>query len=323
MSIKTPTVKLSTTNDEMPLVGMGMWKVPNDVCANTVYEAIKAGVRMFDSSSDYGNEHESGKGLKRALDEGLVKREELFIVSKLWNTYKQPEQVEIQIRRQLEDWQTEYFDLYLIHFPIALKYVDPAVSYPPGWFNAEGKIELDKAPLHKTWAAMEKLPGLKLAKNIGISNFGGQLIADLMTYAEIPPAVLQVEMHPYNVQQDLIDLCEAYGIRVMAFSTFGPASWLELGVPSATQVESLLTHPVITKIAEKHNATPGQVLLRWCTQRNIIVIPKTIKPERMVENVKSSTLELSKEDIEAVTGLDKAFRMGNTKVFDPRLAIYA
>lgn len=108
-----------------------MWKVPNDVCANTVYEAIKAGVRMFDSSSDYGNEHESGKGLKRALDEGLVKREELFIVSKLWNTYKvrsrwqrpgewklttrfpsqQPEQVEIQIRRQLQDWQTEYFDL--------------------------------------------------------------------------------------------------------------------------------------------------------------------------------------------------------------------
>lgn len=120
--------------------------------------------------------------------------------------------------------------------------VDPAVSYPPGWFTAEGKIELDRAPLHvgttlallgsalthvrpsqKTWAAMEKLPALKLAKNIGVSNFGGQLIADLMTYAEIPPAVLQCEMHPYLRQQDLIDLCEAYGIRVMAFSTFGPA----------------------------------------------------------------------------------------------------
>ncbi|KAJ9105580.1 hypothetical protein QFC19_003562 [Naganishia cerealis] len=270
MSIKTPTVKLSTSNDEMPLVGMGMWKVPNDVCANTVYEAIKAGVRMFDSSSDYGNEKESGEGLRRALDEGIVKREELFIVSKLWNTYKQPEQVEIQIRRQLQDWQTDYFDL-----------------------------------------------------NIGVCNFGGQLLADLMTYAEIPPAVLQIEMHPYNVQQDLIDLCEAYGIRVMAFSTFGPASWLELGVPSATQVESLLTHPVVSKIADAHKVTSGQVLLRWCTQRNIIVIPKTVKPERMVENLKSSTFDLTKEDIEAISQLDKGFRMGNTKVFDPRLAIYA
>lgn len=94
-------------------------------------------------------------------------------------------------------------------------------------------------------------------------------------------------------------------------------------MPSATQVESLLTHPVITKIADKHNATTGQVLLRWCTQRNIIVIPKTIKPERMVENLKSSTLNLTEEDIEAINGLDRGFRMGNTKVFDPRLAIYA
>ncbi|KAJ9111019.1 hypothetical protein QFC22_006615 [Naganishia vaughanmartiniae] len=333
MSIKTPTVKLSTTNDEMPLVGMGMWKVPNEVCANTVYEAIKAGFRMFDSSSDYGNEKESGEGLRRALDEGLVKREELFIVSKLWNTYKQPEQAEIQIRRQLQDWQTEYFDLLIMSIaPRMSVTVDPAVSYPPGWFNAEGKIELDRAPLHKTWAAMEKLVSLKLAKNIGVCNFGGQLLADLMTYAEIPPAVCQIESHAYLRQQDLVELCEAYGIRIMAFSTFGPARyvlprrrfvWLELGVPSATQVDSLLTHPVITKIAEAHHVTTGQVLLRWFTQRNIVVIPKTIKPERMVENLKSSTFDLTEEDIEAINGLDKGFRMGNTKVFDPRLAIYA
>lgn len=100
-------------------------------------------------------------------------------------------------------------------------------------------------------------------------------------------------------------------------------SWLELGVPSAMELDSLLTHPVVSKIAERHNATTGQVLLRWCTQRNIVVIPKTIKPERMAENLKSSAVELTKEDIEAISGLDKGFRIGNTKVFDPRLAIYA
>jgi D-xylose reductase len=102
-----------------------------------------------------------------------------------------------------------------------------------------------------------------------------------------------------------------------------PTSWLEIGVPSATQVDSLFTHPVITKIADARHVTPGQVLLRWFTQRNIIVIPKTVKPERMVENLKSSTFNLTEEDIEAINGLDKGFRMGNTKVFDPRLAIYA
>jgi D-xylose reductase len=113
---------LSTTSAAMPLVGMGLWKVPNAVCADAVYEAIKAGYRLLDGASDYGNEVEAGQGVARAIREGIVKREELFIVSKLWNTYHAEEHVDPACRRSLQDWGLDYFDLYLIHFPIALKY---------------------------------------------------------------------------------------------------------------------------------------------------------------------------------------------------------
>ncbi len=122
MYTSTPTVTLSSTSAKMPLVGMGLWKVPNPVCADSVYAAIRAGYRLFDGASDYGNEVECGQGIARAIKEGLVKREELFITSKLWNSFHAEEHVLPACERSLKDWGLDYFDLYLIHFPIALKY---------------------------------------------------------------------------------------------------------------------------------------------------------------------------------------------------------
>lgn len=122
MEVEIPTVRLSSTSAKMPLMGMGLWKIRQEDCAEAVYQAIKTGYRLFDGASDYGNEKEAGEGVKRAIANGLVRREDLFIVSKLWNTYHAAQHVRPACQRSLTDWGLEYFDLYLIHFPIALKY---------------------------------------------------------------------------------------------------------------------------------------------------------------------------------------------------------
>lgn len=201
------TVKLSSGH-EMPRVGFGLWKVNNDTCADQVYNAIKTGYRLFDGACDYGNEVESGQGVARAIKDGLVKREELFLVSKLWNTFHDHDRVVPMCKKQLKDWGIDYFDLYIVHFPISLKYVDPSVRYPPGWNDENDKFTPGKASIQDTWTAMEKCVDQGLAKSIGVSNFNGQLLMDLLRYAHIPPATLQIEHHPYLVQPGLVKLAQ-------------------------------------------------------------------------------------------------------------------
>lgn len=149
-------------------------------------------------SLDYGNEVEAGQGFAKAIKEGLVKREELFIVSKLWNSFHDPERVGPICRKQLKDYGIDYFDLYYIHFPIAIKYVDPSVKYPPSWTDENGDIVQSNASLESTYREMEKLNEEGLAKSIGISNYNGALMMDLLRYAKTKPQVLQIEVnrHP-------------------------------------------------------------------------------------------------------------------------------
>jgi D-xylose reductase len=163
--------------NKMPLAGLGLWKIPKDVCANTVYEAIKIGYRLLDGACDYGNEVEVGHGIKRAIDDGIVKREDLFLVSKLWNTFHRPEHVKPALQKTLKDLQVEYLDLYLIHFPISLKYVDPSVRYPPEWIHDPSGPSPRMEPDHEvtyesTWHAMEALKTEGLTRSIGCSNIG-------------------------------------------------------------------------------------------------------------------------------------------------------
>ncbi|KAF8161670.1 NADP-dependent oxidoreductase domain-containing protein [Crassisporium funariophilum] len=319
----TPTIKLNSGH-EMPIVGFGVWKVPTETAADTVYNAIKTGYRLFDGAFDYGNEKECGLGVKRAIDEGLVKRSDLFITSKLWNTFHEKERVEVIARQQLEWWGLEYFDLFLIHFPVALEYVDPAVSYPSGWAKPDGSIVQARVPIQETYEAMEKLVDLGLARSIGVSNFQGALLMDVLRYARIRPAALQIEHHPYLVQEELLKLAKAEGIAITAYSTFGPTSFVELDWKKAHDTPKLFEHNTITSIASKHSKSPAQVILRWCTQRGIAVIPKSNTHSRLVENLSvASGFELTAEEIQEISGLDKGLRFNNPPDYLGTLYIFA
>ncbi|KAF8474240.1 NADP-dependent oxidoreductase domain-containing protein [Kalaharituber pfeilii] len=322
--VSTPTITLKPTGQQMPIVGFGLWKVNNDTCADTVYNAIKTGYRLLDGACDYGNEKEAGEGLKRAIDDGLVKREEVFVSSKLWNTFHAKKHVKPAVKKQLADWGLQYFDLFLIHFPIALEYVDPSVRYPPGWaYDGENDIRYARVPLQQTWEALEELVDEGLAKNIGISNYQGSLVLDLLRYARIRPAVLQIEHHPYLVQKDLVDLAKAEDIAVTAYSSFGPQSFIELKWQKAYDTPTLFKHNTITSIAEKHNKTPAQVLLRWTTQRGLAVIPKSNSQHRLHENLNVTSFDLTEEEIKAISGLDRGLRFNNPVDYLGKLSIFA
>ncbi|GJC88295.1 NAD(P)H-dependent D-xylose reductase XYR1 [Colletotrichum liriopes] len=330
-----PNIKLNSGFD-MPQVGFGLWKVDNAIASDTVYEAIKAGYRLFDGacgfclrshklgtdvvflSIDYGNEVECGEGVARAIKEGIVKREELFIVSKLWNTFHDGDRVEPIVKKQLADWGVDYFDLYLIHFPVALEYVDPSVRYPPGWhYDGKSEIRPSKASIQETWTAMESLVEKGLSKSIGVSNFQGQLLYDLLRYAKIPPATLQIEHHPYLVQPDLVKLAANEGIAVTAYSSFGPASFKEFNMEHATDFVPLFEEPTITAIAKKHNKEPSQVLLRWATQRGLAVIPKTSRKNILAQNLAVTDFDLEQAEIDKISALDRKTRFNQPANYFP------
>jgi len=210
------------SNRTIPQVGFGLWKIAPTDCADVVYQAIKMGYRHLDSASDYGNEKNVGEGIKRALDDQLCTRDELWLTSKLWNTHHAKEHVELAIERTLSDLQLDYLDLYLIHFPIALKYVPIDKRHPAEWFYdpqaSSPKMQRAKVPLYQTWQAMESLCDKGLAKQIGVCNYSTALMHDLLNYARIKPAMLQIESHPYLTQEKLLRLCAEHQVPVTAFS---------------------------------------------------------------------------------------------------------
>ncbi|UKZ83259.1 hypothetical protein TrVFT333_011066 [Trichoderma virens FT-333] len=308
------TVTLASGHD-MPLVGFGLWKVPKETAAETVYNAIKVGYRLFDGAYDYQNEKEAGEGIRRAIDEGLVKREDIFITTKLWNNYHRKEHALAMAKKQNAAWGLGYIDLYLIHFPCALEYIDPSIrQYPAWWMDEAGAIALDKVPIRETWEALETVVDQGISRSIGISNFQAQSIYDILSYARHPISSLQIEHHPYLVQPDLVTMAQENGIIVTAYSSFGPQSFLELppAFSRRAKVTALLfdTEPV-KKAAKKYNVTPAQVLLRWATQRDIAVIPKSNDHERLAQNLQVTDFDMTKEELEDISALDQGLRFND------------
>lgn len=301
----------------MPLVGLGLWKIATDAAPVVVREALRAGYRHLDSACDYGNEAQVSAGIRAALAEKLCRREDLWVTSKLWNTYHAPEHVRPALERSLRDLGLDYLDLYLIHFPIAQRFVPFERRYPPGWFyDADAQrpaMEMAPVPLAETWQAMEELVPAGLVRNIGVCNYNCALLRDLLSYATIHPAVLQVELHPYLTQDKLIRFCREQGIVATGFSPLGAISYLPLGMAAAE--ESVLVEPAVVEAAKRHRKTPGQVVLRWAIQRGTAIVPKTSRPERLVENLSIFDFELSPEEMLSISRLNRHRRFNDPGVF--------
>ena len=302
---------------DMPEVGFGLWKVPQDVCSTAVFKAIEVGYRHFDSASDYGNEREVGEGIKAALDRGLCKREDLWITSKLWNTYHHPDHVNLALEKTLNDLQLEYLDLYMIHFPISLEFVPFEERYPPEWFNdpdcAHPKMIPSRIPLSDTWHAMELLKESDRVKYLGVCNYSSGLLHDLMNYCEIKPDMLQVESHPRLTQEKLIRLAKNYNLEVTAFSPLGSISYEEIG--GAEETESLLGNETIRSIAEDLGIPPAQLILSWALNRGTSIVVKSTNESRMKENLDSSKIKLDQSILDKISALNIDKRYNDPGIF--------
>ncbi|ORY98723.1 4-dihydromethyltrisporate dehydrogenase [Syncephalastrum racemosum] len=307
----TDYVTLDRTGDKMPMVGFGTWKVTDADAEDTIYNAIKAGYRLIDTAAVYDNETGVGRGIRKAISEGIIKREDIFVVTKLWNSYHNKKHVRPMLEKQLSMLGLDYVDLYHIHWPIPMKFIDPAKCYPPGWIDPETKrMDYEPSPMQDCYRALEELVDAGLIRNIGISNFNVQLILDVLTYAKYKPAVLQIELHPYLQQSRLVEWTQKQGIHVTAYSSFGPAAFDNFTSRSST-VGPLLEHDTIKAIANKHGKSTGQVLLRWSIERKVAVIPKSSNEGRMKSNLDLFSWSLDEEDRKSITDMNQNIRFND------------
>ncbi|KAI0308145.1 Aldo/keto reductase, partial [Multifurca ochricompacta] len=299
---------------------------PTPSSHQVVYDAIRVGYRLFDGACDYGNEKEAGEGVRRALEEGLSSAKNF--VSRLYCHVSHS--AKEAAKMQLKLWGLDYFDLFLVHFPIALAYVDPKHRYPPEWWADDGKsvsrtdlCHSEDTPFQETWSAMEELVDedfQSFPETIVSSNVTRALLVDILSYARITPQVLQVEIHPYLTQEPLLEFTKTLGIAVTAYSSFGPQSYIELGFKGS--VKPLFEQDPVVKAARAHQKDLAQVLLRWATQRGIAVIPKTTDTSRLVSNLDSTSFDLTEAEVEAISALNIGLRLNNPSDIDPRLAIF-
>ena len=273
-------IKLNT-GTELPLIGFGVFRVPDNAeCKEAVLEAIRVGYRLIDTASAYSNEDAVGEAIKEAIEEGLCTREELFITSKIWVTDMKDEETAAKaIDTSLEKLGLEYIDLYLLHQALN------------DYFSA--------------WRALEKAYKAGKLKAIGVSNFYPNILTNFCEIVDVVPAVNQVELHPYFIQEDALKTMDYYGVVAEAWAPLGGGRY------------NPFDDEMLLEIAKKYNKTVSQVILRWGVQRKTIVLPKSVHKERIKENFEIFDFELTEEEMERIASLDMGYGDSRTKHFDP------
>lgn len=289
-----------SNGDHMPILGLGTWKSKPGEVYQAVLWAIEAGYRHIDCAAIYNNEKEVGKALQKAFQEGLVKREEMFITSKLWNSSHRREDVKPALKQTLKDLQLDYLDLYLIHWPISFK-------------SGVGFAEIRKdfytysdVPLAQTWAAMEEVKTKGLAKHIGVSNFNISKLEEILKDCAEKPEMNQVEMHPYLPQENLVNFCRSNGMQLTAYSPLGSGDRASAAKKPNEPV--LLKDEIIVGLAEKHHCSAAQILIAYSIHRGIVVIPKSINQERIKQNLEALDIKLDEGDMEKLTAIPTKYR---------------
>lgn len=292
MSIPTLSLNNGTV---IPVLGLGTWKsLPHEASAAVKSALLDAGYTHIDCAKVYDNESEIGVAFNEVFSSGRVRREDVFITSKLWNSDHDPAQVENACRQTLADLHLDYLDLYLMHWGIAFAGNNGKEPRQP-----DGRMELGQFSLQETWRAMEQLVEKGLVRSIGVSNFSAAQLTDLLSYAKVQPVMNQVELHPYNTQQALVEYCHSRGVAVTAYSPLGNRSRLQPGDPV------LVEDPVVVGIAQVVQRSVAQVLLRWAIQRTTVVIPKSITPTRIAENIAVFDFELSESQMQELSNLNQ------------------
>ncbi|MFF3017347.1 aldo/keto reductase [Streptomyces sp. NPDC057939] len=257
---------------EMPVLGFGVYQIPPEETERAVSDALAAGYRSLDTAAAYGNEEAVG----RAIGSSGIPRQELFVTTKLWVSDAGEDRAARAFHTSLRKLGLDHLDLYLIHQP----YGD----------------------VYGSWRAMEALQGEGLVRAIGVSNFHGDRLVDLIDHNEITPAVNQVETHPFHQRTSDQELMRERGVQIESWGPFAEGR------------NNLFGHPVLSAIAAAHGRSVAQVVLRWLVQRGVVVIPKSVRPERMAENLDVFDFELTPDEMAAVAALDT----GASAFFDHR-----
>lgn len=296
-------------DDQLHAIGLGTWKSEPGEVKKAVKYALSIGYRHIDCAAIYGNEKEIGEALKEVFEEGDIRRNEVFITSKLWNNAHRKEDVKPALEQSLKDLQLDYLDLYLMHWPVAFK---PDVEGIPE--SDEAYLSLEEVPLKETWEAMVDLKKENLVNHVGVSNFSQKKLSELMESTDFVPEMNQIESHPYLHQTDLVKFCQDNGILVTAYSPLGSQDrTVEM---KADNEPTLLDNEVVKSVAEKHEASPAQVLIKFHLKRDIVTIPKSTNKDRIQENFESQNVKLDEDDIKKLSGLDKHYRYVHGKFFD-------
>ncbi|SEJ38681.1 Aldo/keto reductase [Dyadobacter sp. SG02] len=261
------TVKLNN-GVEMPLLGFGVFQVPDPAeCERSVLDAIETGYRLIDTAASYGNEEAVGKAIKKsARSAAAVKREELFITTKLWIQSNGYEDTKKAFETSLKKLQLDYLDLYLIHQPFGDVYGE--------------------------WRAMEELYKEGKVRAIGVSNFQPDRLIDLIIHNEIVPAVNQIETHPFHQQLETQQFLIENTVQIESWGPFAEGK------------NGLFQNELLASVGRKYGKTIAQVVVRWLTQRGVVAIPKSVRKERMAENFDIFDFQLTAEDMEAIKALD-------------------